>query len=101
MRPVTESAHRLSPRVLIAGCLASILAAGTAHAQASASRLVPIVLDVSGAGSSHYTTELTLSNRGTTPASVSLTYTPATSLGATGGGTATLALAAGRQLVEP
>ena len=97
---MTERARRPSPRVLI-GCIALISAAGTARAQASASRLVPIVLDVAGVGSSHYTTELTLSNRGTTPASVSLTYTPATSLGATGGGTATLALAAGRQLVEP
>ncbi len=67
---------------------------------ASASKLVPIVLDVTGGGE-HFTTELTLANRGTTAASAQLTYTPASSLGANGGGTTDLDLAAGEQLVLP
>jgi hypothetical protein len=75
--------------------------ASTSFAQTTATKLVPIVLDVAGVGSSRYTTELTLANRGTTAASVSMTYTPATSLGATGGGKASTTLAAGRQLVLP
>ncbi len=65
---------------------------------ATATKLVPIVLDVTGSGE-HFTTELVLTNRGTTSASVALTYTPAASVGATGGGTANVALAAGHQLV--
>ena len=67
----------------------------------SATKIVPIVLDVAGLGGSRYTTELTLANRGTTPTSVQLDYTPASSLGATGGGSATLNLASGRQLTIP
>jgi hypothetical protein len=58
-------------------------------------RLVPIVLDVD-TGSAHYTTELALTNRGTSDASVTLTYTA--SLGS-GSGTASESPAAGRQLV--
>ncbi len=64
----------------------------------SASKLVPIVLDLT-ARSEHFTTELTLANRGTTAAAVQLTYTPATSLGASGGGTAGLSLSPGQQFV--
>jgi hypothetical protein len=61
------------------------------------SRLVPVVLDVES-GSAHYTTELALTNRGTSSATVTLTYTA--SLGS-GSGTATESLSAGRQLVIP
>jgi hypothetical protein len=78
---------------------AFLLALARPAAGASATKLVPIVLDVAGVGSSRYTTELTLSNRGTTPATVTLTYTPAAALGATGGGTASVSLGAGRQMV--
>jgi hypothetical protein len=79
-----------------------LLSAPPVHAAgASATKLVPIVLDVAGVGSSRYTTELTLANRGTTPAAVTLTYTPAASLGAAGGGTANVNLGAWRQLVVP
>ena len=46
---------------------------------ASLSRAVPIVLDSSGAGGSHYTTELVLTNRGASPAAV--TYRFQASLG--------------------
>jgi hypothetical protein len=62
-------------------------------------KTVPIVLDVSGAGGARYLTELTLANRGSTPARVELVYTPATVLGASGGGGTTVDLPAGRQLV--
>jgi hypothetical protein len=70
-------------------------------AGAAATKLVPIVLDVAGVGNSRYTTELTLANRGMTAATVTLTYTPAAALGATGGGTAGVNLGAGRQMVVP
>ncbi len=60
---------------------------------------VPIVLDVQGVGTSHFTSELTLTNRSTHDASVRLTYTGAADLGG-GGGTATIVLPAGRQRIE-
>lgn len=66
-----------------------------------ATMLVPIVLDVAGLGGARYATELTLANRGTTTAATELTYTPATALGATGGGTVNLTIEAGRQIVIP
>jgi hypothetical protein len=64
-------------------------------------KLVPIVLQAAGSGGSEYSTELTLANRGTTTASVELDYTPATSLGASGGGSVSLSLAARHQVVIP
>ncbi len=62
---------------------------------------VPVVVDAAGAGGARFTSELTLANRGTTPVSLDLTYTPAASLGATGGGTVTETLGAGRQTTIP
>ncbi|PYV83716.1 MAG: hypothetical protein DMG05_25655 [Acidobacteria bacterium] len=53
----------------------------------SATKVVPIVLDTGGHGQAHFATELTLANRGSTTASLQLTYTAATSLGAAGSGT--------------
>lgn len=64
----------------------------------AATLLVPIVLSSAGLGA-FFTTELTLTNRGTTPATLSFAYTAA--LGGTGSGTATTTLAAGRQLIVP
>ncbi|HYN40952.1 MAG TPA: hypothetical protein VE129_04180, partial [Thermoanaerobaculia bacterium] len=61
---------------------------------------VPIVLDVYGVAPSHYTSELTLTNRSDRDASVRLTYTGASTLGG-GSGTAVVTLPARRQLVEP
>ncbi|MCK6686042.1 MAG: aryl-sulfate sulfotransferase, partial [Thermoanaerobaculia bacterium] len=63
----------------------------------SVSRFLPIVLDVTGRA--RYVSELTLANRGTTEAAVTLTYTAASTLGGTGSGPVSLTLAAGRQLV--
>ena len=61
---------------------------------------VPIVLDVFGVAPSHYTSELTLTNRSDRDASVRLTYTGAATLGG-GSGTAQVTLPARRQIVEP
>jgi hypothetical protein len=62
---------------------------------ATVRRLVPIVLDVDS-GSAHYTTELSLTNRGTSDSQITFVYTA--SLG-TGSGTVNDALHAGAQLV--
>ncbi len=62
-------------------------------------RIVPIVLDVTGRNGTRFTTELTLTNAGTTPIRVVMTYTAATVLGATGSGTIEESLGSGRQLV--
>jgi photosystem II stability/assembly factor-like uncharacterized protein len=59
---------------------------------------VPIVLDVRGAHDSHFTSELTLTNRGNTDATARLTYTGASDLGG-GSGTATLTLPARHQRI--
>jgi hypothetical protein len=63
-------------------------------------RVLPVVLDVEGENSAHFSTEVTLSNRGVTPASIALTYTPAPQFGGPSG-TLTDELAPGRQLVIP
>ena len=69
----------------------------TASGGVSAVRFLPIVLDVTGRA--RYVSELTLANRGTTEAAVTLQYTAATAFGGSGSGSASLTLAAGRQLV--
>ncbi len=61
-------------------------------------RLVPVVLDAYGRNDSHFTTELSLTNRGPRPAALTLRYSA--SLG-TGSGTVTERLDPGRQLVIP
>ncbi|HEV8266669.1 MAG TPA: hypothetical protein VGR00_00490 [Thermoanaerobaculia bacterium] len=62
--------------------------------------LVPIVLDLPGA--THYQTDLSLTNPGTSQTNVSLGYIPSKAIaGATGGGTVTISLGAGRQLLIP
>lgn len=66
-----------------------------------ATRTVPILLDVVGSGGAHFTSQLTLANRGTTPVSVALTYTAASALAATGTGTASETLIEGSELFMP
>ncbi len=61
---------------------------------------VPVVLDVFGVAPSHYTSELTLTNRSSRDAHVRLAYTGAGTIGG-GSGSAELTLPAGRQVVEP
>jgi len=60
---------------------------------------VPVLVDASGANGARFVSELTLGNRGTTDASVAVTFTTSTALGSTGSGTFTAAVPAGRQLV--
>lgn len=64
----------------------------------TADLVVPIVLSSSGAGGAFYTTELTLTNRGTTPATIEVKYTAAF-----GGGSGRFRepLGAGEQKVIP
>ena len=75
--------------------------AGGALRAAAVTKVVPIILSAVGAGGGRLTTELTLTNRGTTAAAVELVYTPAKAISSTLGSTATLDLAAGEQRVIP
>ncbi len=60
---------------------------------------VPVVVRVGGENGANFFSELTLGNRGTTDASVDVTFTAAVALGSEGSGTFTTAVPAGRQLV--
>ena len=60
---------------------------------------VPVVVDVAGANGARFVSELTLGNRGTTGASVDVTFTASSALGSSGSGTFTTTVPAGRQLV--
>ena len=60
--------------------------------------VVPIVLSVSGQNNSFYTSEMTITNRGSTATDMRLTYTP--SFGG-GGGTGGRMVDAGKQLIIP
>jgi len=60
---------------------------------------VPVVVDARGANGATFVSELTLGNRGTTDASVQVTFTASSAFGSTGSGTFTTAVPAGRQLV--
>lgn len=64
-------------------------------------RTVPIVLDAAGVGGVRFATALTLANRSVAPAEVELAYTPASFLGASGAGKATVTLPASGQLLIP
>lgn len=71
----------LTSRILasIAVLLVGLAPAGESAAEsaATADLFVPIVLSSGGAAGSFYTTELTLTNRGTTPATIEVGYTAA------------------------
>jgi hypothetical protein len=72
--------------------------AGAPPVGVTSTLFVPIVLSAKGLGTSFFTTELALTNRGTTDATVTLTYTQAFG---EGGGTASTSIPAGRQLIAP
>lgn len=76
---------------------------GAPQGEARAELLVPVVLDVVGVGGARFTSELTLTNRGTTAARVEATYTAATGMFPSAGGSGTVvdALAPGEQRVVP
>jgi len=69
-----------------------------ATATPNGSAFVPIVLSTAGVGSSFFTSELTLTNRGNTNAVAQLVYTAAIGIGS---GTALVSLPAGQQLIVP
>lgn len=96
----------LSVLLLAAGPMAAapepgpVPTAGAATAllsTASVTRFLPVVLDVTGRA--RYTSELSLTNRGASAATVHLFYTAAATLGGQGSGTVAVPLGAGRQLV--
>ena len=60
---------------------------------------VPVVVDVAGVNGARFVSELTLGNRAAADVSVAVTFTAASALGASGSGTFTTAVPAGRQLV--
>jgi hypothetical protein len=66
----------------------------------AADRLVPVVLDVKGLGTSRYATELTLANLGAAPLALQLVYTATAQFGG-GSGSVPLTLSAGEQKVIP
>lgn len=72
--------------------------AGLAEGGAVTTLFVPVILSASGAESSYFTSELTLTNKGTTPATLDLTYTASA-----GGGSGTVhdTLGAGQQRILP
>jgi hypothetical protein len=69
-------------------------------AQSSVTKILPIVLDVVGTGA-RFGTEITLANRGTTAATLTMTYTAAGQLGGAGSGTVTETLGSLKQMVIP
>lgn len=73
--------------------------ASTGGGSATSTKIIPIILDVSGRGGARFSTEITLANRGTSTTSIQLVYTAATVLGASGSGTTNETLGPGRQLV--
>jgi len=70
---------------------------------ARADLLVPVILDVEGIGGARFVSELTLTNHGTTPARLEATYTAATGMFPSAGGSGTVVdfLSPGEQRVVP
>ncbi len=65
-----------------------------------ADRMIPVVLDVKGLGTSRYATEVTLANLGAAPLALTLTYGATAQFGG-GSGSVPLTLAAGEQRILP
>lgn len=72
-----------------------------AIAGATVTKVIPIVLDVSGVGGARFSSELVLANRGTTASTLQISYFAAAFLGASGSGSITETLGPGRQLDIP
>jgi PKD repeat protein len=65
-----------------------------------ADRMIPVVLDVKGLGTSRYATEVTLANLGSAPLALTLAYSAIAQFGG-GSGSVPLTLAAGEQRILP
>ncbi len=96
--PLRRSVLAVAAAVLAAATLTSSPARSSAEAGHAAVLVVPIVLSSGGAGGSYYTSELVLTNRGTTAASLALLYTAAFG---DGSGSCSETLAAGEQKIVP
>ncbi len=66
----------------------------------AADRMIPVVLDVKGLGTSRYATEVTLANLGSAPLALTLAYSATAQFGG-GSGSVPLTLAAGEQRIIP
>lgn len=74
----------------------------TVTSGSTSTRLVPIVLDSAGVGTSRFSTELTLANRGTADATLTLSYRATAAFPeASGSGVVNETLPAGQQLILP
>ena len=92
--------HRIFTPSFRAACALVAFASHGAHAQDSTTLFVPVVLATSGVGGSFFTSELVETNRGSSDAVVTYTYTSTSGIG---DGTVTnpQLLGAGRQRVIP
>lgn len=92
-------------RLLVVAGLAMLLGPATGVAAevapVSLNLFLPVVLEAPGRNGTWYSTELTLTNAGSTPARVALTYRAILAIGATGSGSVEVPLPAGRQSVIP
>lgn len=85
----------------LAMLLRSVTGGSAEVAPVSLNLFLPVVLEAPGRDGAWYSTELTLTNAGSTPAHVVLTYRAIDAIGATGSGTVEVALPAGGQSVIP
>ena len=87
--PITDARNGITRNRLDApAALASLR--GAPQGSARAELLVPVVLDVTGVGGARFVSELTLTNRGTTAARLEATYTAATGMFPSAGGSGTV-----------
>jgi subtilisin family serine protease len=100
--PVTDPRNGITRNRLDAPAALAALRS-TPQGPARAELVVPVVLDVVGVGGARFVSELTLTNRGTTPARLEATFTAATGMfpGAGGSGTVVDSLSPGEQRVLP
>ncbi len=100
--PVTDTRNGVTRNRIDAPAALAALR-GAPQGEARSELVVPVVLDVTGVGGARFTSELTLTNRGTTAARLEATYTAASGVfpGAGGSGTVVDALAPGEQRVIP
>jgi len=100
--PVTDPRNGVTRNRLDAPASLAALR-GAPQGAARADLLVPVILDVEGVGGARFLSELTLTNRGTTPARLEATYTAATGMFPFAGGSGTVVdvLSPGEQRVVP
>ncbi len=93
VEPASTSSGSRSGKILLAGAVLQVV-------QDTNDIFIPALVSVAGLNNSFFTSELTLTNRGNQPASLSLSYTGSSQFGG-GSGSATTSLDAGRQIIIP